>query len=106
MVLNKDLVRTYVEIYSTFDDTIFDNMYELGLRDYNYYKEKYGIIEDDNELMALTIVQKSKHILTIRNAKITNIKAQLIVDDIDNHIKRILSKYSSPIIYSDLEWEQ
>lgn len=103
MVLNKDLVRTYVEMYSTFDDTIFDNMYELGLRDYNYYKEKYGIIEDDNELMALTIVQKSKHILTIRNAKLTSIKAQLIVDDIDNHIKRILSKYSSPIIYSDLE---
>lgn len=102
MGLNVDMVRQYVEMYMTYDDTIFNEIYNDVLGEYNYIKNKYNIINDDNYLMALLILQRGMLIMKIRNAKMTNIKAELLMTEIKSEIKRVLSMYSSPFIHTDL----
>ena len=98
MPLDFEKVKGYVELFITFDDVVFQSLYEDTLGDYNYYKDRYNIVDDDNWLMALLLIRRARPILKIRNAKITNKKAELLVTDIDNEIKRTLMKYATPFM--------
>jgi len=66
--------------------------------DYNQIKERYNIIDDDNYLMALLMLKRMQNVLKVRNAKMSSKMSELLYENLNNEIKRVLLKYTTPMI--------
>ncbi len=96
--LDIDKIKRLITKYVNISDITINDLYNDYLDEYCEIKYKYDIIKDNEKLMVYLMLKDINNSIHIKNAKITNMKAEIIASSFDILYKEELSKYSSKVI--------